>query len=40
VDGYMVGFTPPAANPMNDAVIEAIYRYSVKGLSPDRLAQG
>jgi hypothetical protein len=27
----MVGFTPPAANPMNDAVIEAIYRYPVKG---------
>ncbi len=23
---------------MNDAVIDAIYRYPVKGLSPDRLA--
>jgi hypothetical protein len=36
----MVRFTPPAAKPMNDAVIEAIHRYPVKGLSPDRLAQG
>jgi hypothetical protein len=25
---------------MNDAVIEGIYRYPVKGLSPDRLAHG
>jgi hypothetical protein len=25
---------------MSDAVIEAIYRYPVKGLSPDLLAQG
>jgi uncharacterized protein YcbX len=33
----MVHFTPPAAQSMNDAVIEAIYRYPVKGLSPDRL---
>jgi hypothetical protein len=36
----MVRFTPPVAKPMNDAVIEAIYRYPVKGLSTDRLAQG
>jgi hypothetical protein len=36
----MVRFTPPAAKPMNDAVIEAIYRYPVMGLSPDRLARG
>jgi hypothetical protein len=25
---------------MKDAVIEAIYRYPARGLSPDRLAQG
>jgi hypothetical protein len=25
---------------MNDTVIEAIYRYPLKGLSPDCLAQG
>jgi hypothetical protein len=36
----MVRFTPPAAKPMNDAVIETIYRYTLKGLSLHRLAQG
>jgi hypothetical protein len=36
----MVRFTTPTrskAGSMNDAVIEAIYRYPVKGSSPDRL---
>jgi hypothetical protein len=39
MDGYMVRFTTPTrgkAGSMNDAVIEAIYRYPVKGPSPDR----